>query len=245
MAKRINYFTKYQQAAIIRNNVDALTRKYAPAFTKEIARAMKEGANLCEENLPVDMLLARHTNRIDKILTSLWTESAQNIRQILSRRKDDRFIMGIVEYIKIYGAVKVTEITYTTLKGIKDTVTKGIEEGLGSAQIAREIRKNAPEISKIRSNTIARTETHQASNTANMQLMKEMANELGIEMVKEWVSPHDERVRKTHENANGQQVGMNEKFIVGGEELDYPGDPNGSAENVINCRCAVVSVPKE
>jgi hypothetical protein len=246
MAKRINYFTKYQQAAIIRNNVDMLTRKYLPAFDKEIARAMREGAKLYEEGLPVGILLEKHQNRIDRILTSLWTESAQNIRQILSRRKDDRFIMGMVEFIKIYGATKVTEITYTTLKGIKDTVTKGVEEGIGTAQIAREIRKNSPEISKIRSNTIARTETHQASNTANMQLMKEMANELGIEMVKEWVSSEDtERTRTTHQKADGQQVGMNEKFIVGGEELEYPGDPNGSAENVINCRCAVVSVPKE
>jgi hypothetical protein len=246
MAKRtINGFTKYQVATIIRNNIDALTRKYAPAFAKEITRATKEGARLYEESLPVDLLLAKHTNKIDGILISLWQESAKNIRQILSHRKDDRFIMGIVEYIKIYGATKVTEITSTTVNHIKEAINKGIDEGLGVAGTAREIRKSAPEISKIRSNTIARTEIHQASNTANVQIMKETANELGIEMVKEWVSPHDERVRETHAEADGQQVGMNENFIVGGEELAYPGDPNGSAENVINCRCAVVFVPKE
>ncbi|MDR2100807.1 MAG: phage head morphogenesis protein [Campylobacteraceae bacterium] len=246
MAKRtINGFTRQQEAAIIRNNIDALTRKYAPAFQKEIIRATREGAKLYEENLSVDLLLAKHQNKIDRILTSLWIESSQNIRQILSRRKDDRFIMGIVEFIKIYGVTKVTEITFTTVKNIKDAISKGIKEGLGIAETAREIRKNAPEISKIRSNTIARTEIHQASNTANMQLTKELANELGIEMVKEWVGSHDERVRDTHAEADRQTVGLNENFIVGGEELAYPGDPNGSAENVINCRCAVVSVPKE
>jgi hypothetical protein len=26
-------------------------------------------------------------------------------------------------------------------------------------------------------------------------------------------------------------------FVVGGEELMYPRDPNGSAENTINCSC--------
>jgi len=32
---------------------------------------------------------------------------------------------------------------------------------------------------------------------------------------------------------------MDEPFIIGGESLDYPGDPSGSAANVINCRCSV------
>jgi hypothetical protein len=32
---------------------------------------------------------------------------------------------------------------------------------------------------------------------------------------------------------------MDEPFEVDGELLDYPGDPTGSAANVINCRCAV------
>jgi len=32
---------------------------------------------------------------------------------------------------------------------------------------------------------------------------------------------------------------------VGGERLMYPGDPSGSAENVINCRCAVGHIPVE
>ena len=30
------------------------------------------------------------------------------------------------------------------------------------------------------------------------------------------------------------------EFIVGGEALSYPGDPKGSADNVINCRCVVM-----
>jgi len=32
---------------------------------------------------------------------------------------------------------------------------------------------------------------------------------------------------------------MDQPFIVDGESLDYPGDPSGSAANVINCRCGV------
>ena len=62
-------------------------------------------------------------------------------------------------------------------------------------------------------------------------------------MKREWVAAQGERTREDHSAANGQIVSMNQPFIVGGEELMYPGDPNGSAENVINCRCIVAYVP--
>jgi hypothetical protein len=31
---------------------------------------------------------------------------------------------------------------------------------------------------------------------------------------------------------------------VGGEELDYPGDPAGSPENIIQCRCSQTAIVK-
>jgi hypothetical protein len=39
-------------------------------------------------------------------------------------------------------------------------------------------------------------------------------------------------------------VPFNSKFSVGGESLQRPGDPNGSASNVINCRCSMIVLPK-
>ena len=38
---------------------------------------------------------------------------------------------------------------------------------------------------------------------------------------------------------------MDKNFLVGGEELSYPGDSRGSAANVINCRCTNAPFPKE
>ena len=58
-------------------------------------------------------------------------------------------------------------------------------------------------------------------------------------MVKEWVSVDDNRTREAHHHADGQVVPLDEPFIVDGEELMYPGDINGSASNVINCRCTM------
>jgi hypothetical protein len=43
--------------------------------------------------------------------------------------------------------------------------------------------------------------------------------------------------RLSHIRVSGMHVPVDEPFIVAGEELMYPRDPNGSAENTINCHC--------
>jgi uncharacterized protein with gpF-like domain len=58
------------------------------------------------------------------------------------------------------------------------------------------------------------------------------------QVTKEWVSRGDSRVRDAHRAADGQVVPMNMPFIVKGESLQYPGDPAGSASNIVNCRCS-------
>lgn len=46
--------------------------------------------------------------------------------------------------------------------------------------------------------------------------------------------------RIAHIAANGQVRDVNQPFDVGGEKLMYPRDPNGSADNTINCHCLLV-----
>ncbi|MFI7278429.1 phage minor head protein, partial [Streptomyces sp. NPDC049879] len=62
-------------------------------------------------------------------------------------------------------------------------------------------------------------------------------------VMKRWVSRHDDRVRAAHLAADGQTVPVGEPFVVDLESLMYPGDPSGSPENSINCRCEVRIVP--
>jgi len=56
---------------------------------------------------------------------------------------------------------------------------------------------------------------------------------------KTWVSQMDERVRDSHQMANGQTVKIMEYFLVGTDLMLYPGDPTASASEVINCRCTL------
>ena len=58
---------------------------------------------------------------------------------------------------------------------------------------------------------------------------------------KTWLTMLDDKVRDTHEDVEGQTVGIDEFFHVGGSEMRFPHDWEQSPDpkEVINCRCAV------
>lgn len=130
---------------------------------------------------------------------------------------------------------RITSVADTTRSQIISAVARGYSDGLGQIGIGKYIRDLIPSMSTARAGLIARTETHGAANFG----AAEAAKETGLPLRKEWISAEDARTRPDHDAANGQVVGRDEPFRVGGEALDYPGDPAGSAGNTINCRCAI------
>jgi HK97 family phage portal protein len=52
-----------------------------------------------------------------------------------------------------------------------------------------------------------------------------------------WITMMDERVRPTHERAQGQTVPLGKPFVVGSALLRFPGDPLAPASETANCRC--------
>jgi hypothetical protein len=66
-------------------------------------------------------------------------------------------------------------------------------------------------------------------------------DDYGIEMLHEWVATLDSRTRDTHAYLHGERIETDGRFSNG---LRYPHDPEGPPEEVINCRCTVVSVLK-
>jgi uncharacterized protein with gpF-like domain len=145
----------------------------------------------------------------------------------------------VAQFIRVEGAKKAKDITATTRNQILRILGEAEAEGVGLDEAARMLAREAPGISRVRAAVIARTETH----TAAMFGYQEQAKATGLELLKEWVTVEDERAREDHAQSNAQTVGMNDPFIVGGEELQYPGDPSASPEQTINCRCAMVHIP--
>jgi hypothetical protein len=60
--------------------------------------------------------------------------------------------------------------------------------------------------------------------------------------LKRWVTRHDDRVRHSHAEADGQTVPVGSPFTVGGWQLQYPGDRNAELGETVNCRCVLVGV---
>lgn len=140
---------------------------------------------------------------------------------------------------------RANEVANTTLDLARQSVAAGIEQGLGPAQIAQLIQDTVGgSVGAYRARMIARTETTAAFNFANLETVREMEESTGT-LMKVWVAATDERVRESHADADGQAVTLDGTFSVGSDQLSFPGDPSGSAEEIINCRCTMVYEPQD
>nr|DAO44136.1 MAG TPA: minor capsid protein [Caudoviricetes sp.] len=130
-------------------------------------------------------------------------------------------------------------------KQITNAVTAGILMGRSSRGIAADLRRRIIDMSVESAIRAARTAVTAAEN-GGRQATYEKAAEMGIEMQREWIATKDHRTREWHGMADGQRVGVDEAFTVGGEKLMFPGDRSHGASgwNIYNCRCAVRGVIK-
>ena len=118
---------------------------------------------------------------------------------------------------------------------VQDEITRGLASGSSYAKIARSITDYG-EADYKRSARIARTEGHRVQNEARMHSM-ERAKKAGADVVKQWDATLDDTTRESHAKADGEIREMHEKFSNG---LMFPGDPDGKAAEVVNCRCAML-----
>ena len=115
-----------------------------------------------------------------------------------------------------------------------DTLTKRVDEVLSVS---------ASERWRNRARTVARTETMGAVNAGALRSAQLEAQARGdVAPFKMWISTDDARTRPTHKAADQQRTLLFEPFRVGGSALMFPGDPNGPAAEVINCRCTLLPI---
>lgn len=126
---------------------------------------------------------------------------------------------------------------------ISACVTSSILQGKSIKGMADDLQTRIPTMNRDSAIRTARTAVTNAQN-AGRQDSYVAAEKMGIEMEREWVSSLDARTRPEHAEADGQVVGVDEPFIVGGEKLMFPGDRSGSGWNIYNCRCTQIAKVK-
>lgn len=127
----------------------------------------------------------------------------------------------------------------TSWEGARSSLTEGMAAGEPVEDLAARLEHEL-DVSEVRAVTIARTEVVGAANAGSMDAVRILGGEGPTH--KQWLATLGPRTRDSHAEADGQVVPVGDTFTVGGESLDYPGDPAGSAAEVVNCRCTVLFV---
>lgn len=127
-------------------------------------------------------------------------------------------------------------------KQITAAVTSGILQGKGVRKIAADLRERIVSMNVESAIRTARTAVTSAENGGRQDTF-EAAAEAGIKVRRRWLATLDSRTRPEHGHADGQERGVDEPFIVGGEKLMFPGDKSHGASgwNIYNCRCCLTS----
>ena len=133
----------------------------------------------------------------------------------------------------LYEAMGVN--TNDLKKSIRNEVSRGISNAYSYQDIARNIN-NSMGIGLNKSIRIARTEGHRVNQQSTYDAM-EKAKKKGANVVKQWDATLDAKTRTSHQQVDGEIRELDEKFSNG---LRFPGDPQGSAAEVINCRCVLL-----
>jgi len=138
----------------------------------------------------------------------------------------ERLVMNSAKYINEETVKKMLEI-----------IEQAEAEDWTIEELSHEFWEKFKDLSISRAERIARTEAGKVENYGNLEGYKQMPF---VER-KGWLCSFVKDSRPEHMDADRRYsdnpIPLDEPFVVGGEELQYPGDPAGSAGNICNCSC--------
>lgn len=136
----------------------------------------------------------------------------------------------------------LTNIPDETAKMISDEISRAVSMGASPQQIAEGVQRILDVTGSAywpnRAKVIAVTSVHSMANAGSQAAMLMLQARSDRQLLKEWVSREDEKVRETHSKADGQRVPVASYFMVGSSPMLFPGDPDAPASETVSCRCS-------
>jgi SPP1 gp7 family putative phage head morphogenesis protein len=217
----------------------ATMQKMAIKDQKEITRLNKLFAQIDED--------LAHLNRgkpqqIASYLTDVYQTNYDGVGNVIGTKTGASF--DVINRQAIYQNA-FSDLSKISLQAnadaikfnIRRSITAGITQGEGirdmSKRIATDLGTNANNAVRI-----ARTETTRVMGEARQSVF-EQTQAQGIRIQKRWLSATDDRTRSSHERLDGVTIDVDQTFPNG---LMYPGDQSGPPEEVINCRCTMITI---
>ena len=198
--------------------------------------------------------------QISSVLDNMQVEEFQTVSEYLKTCYEDGFVgtlydlqgQGIplafpLDQEAMVTAVqldsKISKGLYTRLgedvSVLKKKITAQVSRGIATGMTWKQVANQLAGYTKIGYNNavrIARTEGHRIQNQGAMNACHN-AKEKGADVVKQWDSTLDAKTRDSHVMVDGEIRELDEPFSNG---LMFPGDPDGGAAEVCNCRCALL-----
>lgn len=219
-----------------------------------IVKRLPKNPTLYNYELEIDVAIMREdiVKMYREIYQTIGIDYGNKINKTLEKTKkanvlfNNELLKEILLFLSSDGGERITSVRDTLVAD----VIKSIQKSLGENGTVIDLRNAIQAIIeknqtfyKWQSLRIARTETTTSSNFAAIKT----AEQSDLVLDKVWISVQDNRTRITpydHFDMNNQKQELNKPFFVGGENIQYPGDVNASAGNVINCRCTIAFVPR-
>ena len=120
---------------------------------------------------------------------------------------------------------------------VTSAVTQAVLQGQTVPQLAASIAGIAA-MDQRAAMKAARTAMTSAHSLGKLKGYERAAG-MGIDVEKQWLAALDSRTRGSHRHLDGETVKLDAEFSNG---LKYPGDPDGPASEVYNCRCTLVPI---
>ena len=237
------------------NQLDALQRRYERRYEKQIFTALKKqmqpyldaikqaDGNINRFDLITTAPLADTLESLYVVAGTAYAEVMYNAIQPPTKATKEALRAGWRDFMRSFAIKNLPQtlikINETSQKIIRNIVTGGLNEGLGTNEIARNIQDSVKVIFSNRAKLIARTEMVIASNVAAMESSK--SSDFMYE--KKWIPATDTRTRPDHAEMRPKPwIPFDQNFIVGGNQMRQPGDGSqgAGADQICNCRCKVV-----
>jgi len=239
-----------EQRATWESEVEQRMQKYFKDERKAMSKALETCSTQQQAEGAIDKTLSAQEDTLKQVVYDVWYDVAKDfsestIKQLQEAEKAYNpryetkgffsiFTSKIISWLLNLSSTKVKGINDTTRTQLRQSLADGVEAGESIPQIAKRIDQlYLADIIPNRSTVISRTEVISSANWASLA----SAEGSGLKLNKVWLATDDSRTRPAHAEADGQKVGMNEPFDVGGEKLMFAGDPDGSPQNVCQCRC--------